>query len=104
MNAKQKKQYMSYQEGSDLIQPKRRLGALELAFNTTDRDEIDKDCAVMFYTGDISFNFARNPILEVIQGSWLILVWLVIHLLPTTASVQHSCPSKKYMLKDSYNP
>lgn len=68
---------MSYQEGSDLIQPKRRRGALELAFNTTDRDEIDKDCAVMFYTGDISFTFARNPILEVIQGNWQSLCgWL----------------------------
>lgn len=52
---------MSYQEGSDLIQPKRRRGALELAFNVADQDEIDKDYAIMFYTSGISFNFARNP-------------------------------------------
>ncbi|WOG81476.1 hypothetical protein DCAR_0100623 [Daucus carota subsp. sativus] len=50
MNARQRNQYMAYQGGSDLVQPKKRKGALELAFNVADRDEIDKDCAMMFYT------------------------------------------------------
>nr|XP_017250874.1 PREDICTED: uncharacterized protein LOC108221512 [Daucus carota subsp. sativus] len=61
MNVRQRNQCMAYQGGSDLVQPKKRKGALELAFNVADRDEIDKDCAMMFYTGGISFNFARNP-------------------------------------------
>ena len=52
---------MAYSGGSDLVQPKRRRGALELAFNVADREEVDKDCAMRFYTGSISFDFTRNP-------------------------------------------
>ena len=40
---------------------KSALGALERSFNTTEREEADKDCARMFYTGALSFNFVKNP-------------------------------------------
>ncbi|KAJ8420947.1 hypothetical protein Cgig2_000317 [Carnegiea gigantea] len=45
IKAKQKSDYIILPSGSDLVQPKKRKGHLELAFNVADRDEVDKDCA-----------------------------------------------------------
>lgn len=36
-------------------------GPIELAFNIGARDELDGEIARMFYTGGLSFHFARNP-------------------------------------------
>ncbi|XP_074301221.1 uncharacterized protein LOC141632583 [Silene latifolia] len=62
--AKQKSDYLSLPSGSDLVQPKRRRGnqsTIVKAFNLKDRDDADKECARMFYSGAIPFNFVRNP-------------------------------------------
>lgn len=61
LSAQQKQDYVSLPEGSDLVRPKKRKGLLEMSFNVLEREEADKECAMMFYTGMISFNFARNP-------------------------------------------
>ena len=64
LKAKIRAEYVTLSSRSDLLQHKKRksaLGALERSFNTTEREEADKDCAKMFYTGALSFNFVKNP-------------------------------------------
>ncbi|KAK9681436.1 hypothetical protein RND81_10G002000 [Saponaria officinalis] len=59
-----KSDYVTLPEGSDLVQPKRKRGNQSLiakAFNLRERDELDKECARMFYSAAIPFNLARNP-------------------------------------------
>ena len=46
------------------IDPKRRkgsIGSIEKAFNMGAREIVDSEIARMFYTGGLSFHFARNP-------------------------------------------
>ena len=46
------------------IDPKRRKGyirSIEKAFNMGAREIVDCEIARMFYTGGLSFHFARNP-------------------------------------------
>ncbi|KAH7557045.1 hypothetical protein JRO89_XS11G0035900 [Xanthoceras sorbifolium] len=46
------------------VEPKKRKGMegpLEKAFNNNAREELDGEIARMFYTGGLSFHFARNP-------------------------------------------
>ena len=43
------------------IDPKRRKGSIEKAFNIYAREIVDSEIAKMFYTGELSFHFARNP-------------------------------------------
>ncbi|KAL8473466.1 hypothetical protein ACS0TY_030340 [Phlomoides rotata] len=49
---KQKAEYLSLPEGSDLLQHKKRkgkeVGALEKSFNISQREKADKECARMF--------------------------------------------------------
>ncbi|XP_020255696.1 uncharacterized protein LOC109832704 isoform X2 [Asparagus officinalis] len=52
LSVKQKQDYISLPEGSDLVQPKKRKGSLEMSFNVLEREEADKECAMMFYTGE----------------------------------------------------
>ena len=64
LKARTRAEYVIFFSGLDLLQHKKRksaLGALERSFNTTEREEADKDCARMFYTGALSFNFVKNP-------------------------------------------
>lgn len=42
-------------------QKKRKIGALEKAFNMTSREQLDSEIARLFYTGGVSFNLAKNP-------------------------------------------
>ena len=47
-----------------VIEPKKRKGVsgrLEKAFNNSAREQLDGEIARMFYTGGLSFNFAKNP-------------------------------------------
>ena len=37
------------------------MGPLEKAFNIGAREKLDGEIARMFYTGGLSFHFARNP-------------------------------------------
>lgn len=60
-NTQQSRAYVSLPEGSDITQHKKRKGTIQYSFNVLEREEADKECAMMFYTGGISFNFARNP-------------------------------------------
>ena len=49
---------------SSAIDPKRRkgsIGSIEKAFNMGAREIVDSEIARMFYTGGLSFDFARNP-------------------------------------------
>ena len=46
------------------IDPKRRkgsIGSIEKAFNMGAREIVGREIARMFYTGGLSFHFARNP-------------------------------------------
>ncbi|KAK3184883.1 hypothetical protein Dsin_032169 [Dipteronia sinensis] len=46
------------------LDPKKRKGvsgAIEKAFNSGAREQLDSEIARMFYTGGLSFHFARNP-------------------------------------------
>ena len=50
--------------GASAIDPKRRkgsIGSIEKAFNMGAREIVDSEIARMFYTGGLSFHFARNP-------------------------------------------
>ncbi|KAL2900260.1 putative ATP-dependent RNA helicase DDX43 [Bienertia sinuspersici] len=70
LNAKEEAQlksdYLSLPSESDLKQQKKRKGnhsdsSLVRAFKAKDRDDLDKQCARMFYSAGLPFNFARNP-------------------------------------------
>ena len=64
LKARTRAEYVTLSSRSDLLQHKKRksaFGALERSFNITEREEVDKDCARMFYTGALSFNFVKNP-------------------------------------------
>lgn len=39
----------------------KRKGSFRTCFNAGDRGEVDRDYAMMFYTGGVSFNFTINP-------------------------------------------
>ena len=67
IKAKQKSNYITLPSRSYLVQPEKRKGPLELAFNAANRDEADKDCARAAYRGAIPFDFVRNPWLR----SWV---------------------------------
>lgn len=66
LNAKNKAEYVSLPEGSDLAHRKKRKGMapqgpLPDAFNATQRDVADKEAARMFFASGLPFNFARSP-------------------------------------------
>ena len=68
LKARIRAEYVTLSSRSDLLQHKKRksaLGALERFFNITERKEVDKDCARMFYTGALSFNFVKNPYFKI---------------------------------------
>lgn len=58
---KKKEDHIFLPEGFDLVQPKYRKGPLEMSFTVVEREEDDKECAMMFYTDMLSFNLARYP-------------------------------------------
>ncbi|XP_060670812.1 uncharacterized protein LOC132800646 [Ziziphus jujuba] len=62
-NERQKTEYINLPSGSDLLQHKKRKGAvvgsLEKSFNTTRCDIADKEAARMFYASALPFNFAN---------------------------------------------
>ena len=60
LSAKQKSNYITLPECFDLTQPKKRKGPLDKLFDVSAREQADKTCAMMFYTGLLSFNFSRN--------------------------------------------
>ncbi|KAL9227765.1 hypothetical protein vseg_003416 [Gypsophila vaccaria] len=65
--AKQRANYMTLPESSDLVKPRKKRGIaspLERAFNLQERDELDKEFARMMYSAAIPFNFTRNPFLR----------------------------------------
>ncbi|KAK1577160.1 hypothetical protein Q3G72_019422 [Acer saccharum] len=43
------------------LKNRKGMGPLEKAFNIGAREKLDGEIARMFYTGDLSFHFARNP-------------------------------------------
>lgn len=59
--AKRRRDYVSLPSGSDLKQPKRMRGSLESCFNVVERDDVDKECARMFYASALPFSLVRNP-------------------------------------------
>ncbi|CAL8161491.1 unnamed protein product [Prunus armeniaca] len=42
---------------------KRKANPIEKAFNNNLREQLDGEIARMFYTGNLSFQFSRNPIM-----------------------------------------
>ncbi|KAH6788024.1 hypothetical protein C2S52_007576 [Perilla frutescens var. hirtella] len=60
-NERKKAEYVSLPSGSDLVQHKRKKGALENSFNSALRDTADKEAARMFYASALPFNFAVSP-------------------------------------------
>ncbi|XP_057811306.1 uncharacterized protein LOC131025529 [Salvia miltiorrhiza] len=62
---KQKADYLSLPDGSDLQQHKKRkgkeVGPLEKSFNISQREKTDKQCARMFFASGLPFNFAKSP-------------------------------------------
>ncbi|KAH7545542.1 hypothetical protein FEM48_Zijuj01G0104700 [Ziziphus jujuba var. spinosa] len=59
------KEYVNVPSGSDLLQHKKRKGAvvgsLEKSFNITQCDIADEEAARMFYVSALLFNFAKSP-------------------------------------------
>ncbi|KAK3212079.1 hypothetical protein Dsin_016785 [Dipteronia sinensis] len=56
--------YYGLDSGLPSLDPKKRKGIsgpLEKAFNIGAREQLDREIARMFYTGGLSFHFARNP-------------------------------------------
>ena len=56
--------FESSSSSASVIDPKRRkgsIGSIEKAFNMSAREIVDSEIARMFYTGGLSFHFARNP-------------------------------------------
>ena len=56
--------FENFSTNASAIVPKRRkesIGSIEKTFNMGTREIVDSEIARMFYTGGLSFHFARNP-------------------------------------------
>ncbi|KMT08139.1 hypothetical protein BVRB_6g143860 [Beta vulgaris subsp. vulgaris] len=58
--AKSKLDYVTLPPESVLLQQKRNKGTIEACFNVVERDDLDMECARMFYSAAFPFSLVRN--------------------------------------------